>query len=108
MFTIITRAIEGHTYVDPLLHEVFATLFRNQFHTALHHHVQLTAQEIKVVKLACADKTSQEIADKLNVGLRTVESHKRNIIRKTQAKSFLGAMVILLQTKVVGLDEISA
>ena len=34
--------------------------------------------------------TNQEIADKIDVSLRTVETHKRNLIKKLRVKNVVG------------------
>lgn len=44
---------------------------------------EFTKQEINVIKLVCIKKTNAEIADELNVSIRTIESHRYNISKKT-------------------------
>ncbi len=44
--------------------------------------VHLTAREIEVVKYCCEGLISKEIADKMGISQRTVDSHKNNIFRK--------------------------
>ena len=44
--------------------------------------VHLTAREIEVVKYCCEGLMSKEIADRMNISQRTVDSHKTNIFRK--------------------------
>ena len=34
--------------------------------------------------------TNQEIADTINISLRTVETHKRNLIKKLRVKNVVG------------------
>ena len=36
---------------------------------------------------------SAEIGDKMNIDVRTVETHRRNIIEKTPAKNMIGAVL---------------
>ena len=43
---------------------------------------RLTAREIEITRLICQGVTSADIADKLFLSTRTVETHRRNVYRK--------------------------
>ena len=43
------------------------------------------------------DMTNEEIADELNLSVRTVNAHKGNIMRKVGAKTTSGLIQILLE-----------
>lgn len=47
------------------------------------HNVELTPTELKVVQLVAKGMANREIADKLNVSQRTIESHVSNMLNKT-------------------------
>ena len=47
----------------------------------------LTSRELEVLKLIAEGMTNGEIADKLFTSKRTIETHRQNIIAKTQAKN---------------------
>lgn len=47
----------------------------------------LSAREMEVLKLFAQSMTNKEIADRLFISVRTVESHKNNIMRKINLKS---------------------
>ncbi|PID95717.1 MAG: DNA-binding response regulator [Bacteroidetes bacterium] len=49
--------------------------------------VVLTNREIEIAKLICNGLLYKEIADRLNISVRTVESHKKNIFDKLQINS---------------------
>ena len=51
---------------------------------------QLTNREIEVLKLIVQGRLNKEIADKLNISLNTVLSHRKNIIAKTGIKTVSG------------------
>ncbi|PZU86699.1 MAG: DNA-binding response regulator [Chryseobacterium sp.] len=53
----------------------------------------LSNREIDVVKLICEEKTNQEIADKLFLSPRTVESHRQRILDKIGAKNTVGIVI---------------
>ena len=52
-----------------------------------HPGADLTAREMEVLKLIAEGLTNGEIADKLFTSKRTIETHRQNIIAKTQAKN---------------------
>jgi DNA-binding NarL/FixJ family response regulator len=47
----------------------------------------ITSREREILNLIAKEMTNAEIADKLFISERTVETHRRNIITKTKAKS---------------------
>lgn len=51
---------------------------------------ELTDREEEVLKLICQEYSSQEIADKLFIGRRTVDTHRQNILQKTKVKTIVG------------------
>jgi DNA-binding CsgD family transcriptional regulator len=46
--------------------------------------LKLTAREIEIIYLISRGNTNQEIADKLFISLNTVQTHRKNIMRKTK------------------------
>jgi DNA-binding NarL/FixJ family response regulator len=50
----------------------------------------LTDREIDVLKLIMKEKNSREIAEILFISERTVETHRKNMIRKTDSHSTVG------------------
>ena len=51
---------------------------------------ELTEREIDVLKLIAEEYTNKEIGDKLFISRRTVDTHRRNLIRKIGAKNSIG------------------
>ncbi len=49
--------------------------------------LQLTKREIEVIKLIAEGLTSQDIADKLFISSRTVDTHRRNLLQKLNVKN---------------------
>lgn len=50
----------------------------------------LSEREIEVLKLVCMQHTSEEIAQKLHLSRRTVETHRSNILKKTNSRNVTG------------------
>ncbi|WP_375434705.1 DNA-binding response regulator [uncultured Hymenobacter sp.] len=59
-------------------------------------------REVEVLRLVVADLCNQEIADKLCLSVRTVESHRRALLQKTGAKTLVGLVVQAVREGWVG------
>jgi DNA-binding NarL/FixJ family response regulator len=51
---------------------------------------QLTPREIEIVKLIVEEFSTVEIAEKLFISPRTVDTHRKHILEKTQSKTVVG------------------
>ncbi len=63
-------------------------------HTFIEQNSILSEREKEVLELALEGETSKEIAEKLFVSKSTIDSHRKNILKKTGAKSFLELMLL--------------
>lgn len=60
------------------------TLEEQNFSDSLYN---LTDREKEILKLICQGKLTREIADELFISLHTIETHRRNILRKMEVKN---------------------
>ena len=67
----------------------------------------LSEREIDVLKLLATGLTNKEIADKLNISINTVITHRKNITQKTGIKSVSGLTIYAVVKKLVSLDYLS-
>jgi len=61
-------------------------------------HISLTEMEKNIVKLICKELTNKEIASRLSVGRRTVESYRIRIMDKLGAKSVASIITYALRS----------
>lgn len=61
----------------------------------------LTSREVDVLILICEQFTTQEIADKLFISLKTVERHRTNLFQKTGAKNVVGLVLFALKNQLI-------
>jgi len=61
----------------------------------------LTKREREIISLIVKEKTNIDIADTLFISEHTVESHRKNIFRKTKAKSIVGLINYAYENKLV-------
>lgn len=80
--------IKGKKY---LCNDILRTLVKDNLDTP--HHItgtNITDREREVLFLICSEHTNTEIADKLNISVRTVDAHRRNLLQKTKARNTAG------------------
>lgn len=61
----------------------------------------LSKREIEIIKLITKEFSNDEIATSLEISKRTVETHRKNIFKKTKVKSIVGLVLLALKTKLV-------
>jgi len=64
----------------------------------------LTNREIEIISLIAQEYTTQQIAEKLFISERTVETHRKNIFSKTKAKSVIGLSKYAFKHGIVNLE----
>ncbi|MBR2862122.1 MAG: helix-turn-helix transcriptional regulator [Bacteroidaceae bacterium] len=67
---------------------------------------QLTPRETEVLRLIVSGLINKEIADRLNVGLTTVISHRKNLIEKLGIKSVSGLTIYAVTNGIIRTEEI--
>ena len=93
LITAIYTVAKGDTYLGK---EVSAALIEH-IHFPLHPYkpeekstIPLTPREIEVLKLIAQEFTNSEIAEKLFISIRTVDTHRRNLLEKLSLKNTAG------------------
>ena len=64
----------------------------------------LTEREIDVLRWLAKGLSNKEIADKLNVSIHTVNTHRKNIMDKTSIRSLAGLTVYAVSKGIISLD----
>ncbi len=62
---------------------------------------KLTGREIEILKLFAGGMANQEIADKLFISIRTVESHKNHIMQKLELNSTVDLIKFAIKNKII-------
>ncbi|WP_420577653.1 response regulator transcription factor [Ekhidna sp.] len=62
---------------------------------------ELSEREKEVLVLITNEYTNKEIADKLFISIRTVETHKRNLLEKTGCKNVAGLVMYAVERNLV-------
>lgn len=62
---------------------------------------KLTERELEILKLIVQELNNAEIADKLFISERTVETHRKNMIRKFNTKTIVGLIKYAMDHKLI-------
>ncbi len=91
----IRNVIHGMHYVSP---DVSLKLMEQE---QRNNNSVLTDREIEIVKLISREYSNKQIADELFISERTVESHRKNIFRKSDTHTVVGLIKYAMQHKLL-------
>ncbi|MCF8304202.1 MAG: response regulator transcription factor [Bacteroidales bacterium] len=92
----IERARHNKFYISEELTDILAENISTKSPKEL-----LTVRELEILKLIVNEHTNKEIAKTLFISERTVESHRKNIFRKTNSKSLVGLIKYTIDNKLI-------
>lgn len=61
----------------------------------------LSKRELEITKLITLEYSNEEIANQLEISKRTVETHRKNIFKKTKVKSIVGLVMLAVKSKLI-------
>ncbi|HZY78001.1 MAG TPA: response regulator transcription factor, partial [Cyclobacteriaceae bacterium] len=93
----VRHVAQGLPYVSP---EV-TRLLMDEMNKPKDEPELLTDRELDVLRLIAKEFSNKEIADKLFISERTVETHRKNIFRKTKTSSLVGLIKFAYEHKMV-------
>lgn len=89
----IQTALEKDIFYNEAM---ISMIFSNKTNSSAERVNSLTDRETEILGLMMKDQTNEEIAENLNLSVRTVNAHKGNIMRKVGCKTTSGLIQILL------------
>ena len=102
LINAIKAVAEGHTYFSS---QVSATLVdqlvKGKKPAERKEGVQLTKREIEVLRLIAEEYSNSEIAEKLFISIRTVDTHRRNLLEKLGLKNTAGLVKYAIKHGIV-------
>ncbi len=84
----VNAAINGYTYVPVDVLEKFVKSRRNLSRNG--NLFGLSSREIEILEASVAGLSTKEVATNLNISVRTVETHRHSIYRKTDCRDIEG------------------
>ncbi len=99
--TALKAVICGRQYFSDELMPFFTRSLKNTKEKPSNN-IKLTKRELEIIQLIFEGFSTQEIADKLFVSVRTVSNHRFNLNNKIGAKNTAGLISFALKNKLVG------
>lgn len=98
LLSAIEKIYSGGVYFSE---EVLESLTRFSSRKKELESAHLTSREIEIIKLIEKELNNKQIADQLFISERTVETHRKNIFRKTQTTSLIGLIKYAYEHKIL-------
>jgi two-component system response regulator NreC len=90
----------GSYYCNSIEKKLTYLISNNRYHPHRKNSaIDLTEREIEVLILICKQFSNKEIANKLRIGIRTVESYREILNNKTYAKNSAGLVVYAVKNR---------
>jgi len=96
----VMDVLAGKKYFPPA-HELKTTDDDSYFFDDFLKKYQLTKREVEIIKLICREMTTKEIAAILFLSELTVNTHRRNILRKLEVKNVAGLVNFAKQNQLL-------
>lgn len=97
LIAAIEYVYKGGEYIEPSLKEKMLYNVLHQKKQGTGRSPDLTSREKEILQLIVAELTSQQIADRLFLSLRTVETHRFNLQKKLQVNNNIALVKAALQ-----------
>lgn len=88
LLTAIKQVMQGQQYIQQSLAAQYNRFIQQQKQNKKNS--LLTPREIEIIKLVAQEMTTAQISRQLFLSEHTVETHRKNIVRKTGAKTVIG------------------
>jgi two-component system nitrate/nitrite response regulator NarL len=98
LLTALRAVREGQTYFPK---EILTELHSYRRIRRENEEINLTAREIDIIRCMAEDLSNREIAERLFISERTVETHRKNIFRKTGMHSALSLVEFARKRKLI-------
>lgn len=98
----IKKIMEGEDYyTEEVYKTIVNSIAKKTPKQRLTMDTQLSEREKEILLLIVNEHTNQEIADKLFISPRTVDSHKRNLLEKTGCKNVAGLVMYAVERNLI-------
>lgn len=92
----LDKVANGKNYYAPdITHQLVKSLKENKEGN------HLTDREVEIIRMIEKEYSNKQIADMLFISERTIETHRKNIFRKTNTQTIVGLMKYAYERKIV-------
>jgi len=98
----INQVGNGGTYFSSEISEkIMHQLIKGKAERESDYSIKLTNRETEILKLISEEFSNHEIAEKLFISHRTVDTHRRNLVQKLNAKNTAGLVKFALKNNII-------
>jgi len=102
LVSAITQVMSGKMYFSSEVSEKLTSLVMHQQRKLDQPAApKLTERELEILKLIANEHSNAEIADILFISERTVETHRKNMLRKTNNKTIVGLIKYAMEQQLI-------
>ena len=94
-------ANEGTYFSSEISKKIMNQLIKGKKDKETQYQIKLTKREVEILKLISEEFSNHEIAEKLFISHRTVDTHRRNLIQKLHAKNTAGLVRFAFKNKII-------
>jgi len=99
LLTAIQKVKSGKSFFSDDVHDALRKEIKKQHENGIQENVfVLTKREKEIIELLAKEYTNEKIADELNISYRTVETHRKNIMQKTNSHNLAGLLKYFYST----------
>lgn len=101
----IETVLSGKRYLsEQISQQMINNLISGKTNQPDQEEVHLTKREREIIQHIADDLSNQQIADELNISLRTVETHRRNIMQKLKVKTVVALLKYASLHNIISFD----
>lgn len=102
----VENIVAGNNYFGKNISDIILKSFiHHDDRNTDHNEIVLTNREKEIIRLISSDKNNNQIADELFISLRTVETHRRNIMQKLNVNSVVALVRYSIKKGLVDLSQ---
>ena len=95
----VNKVYEGNSYFSQ---ELLLKIIKNKTNVT---NINISKREIEVLTYICKGLANYEIAEILNISLRTVERHRANLLEKTGSSNSIKLVLFAIKNNVVNINK---
>ena len=99
----LEKVKNGENYYSTGVQQVVYNSFTSNVKSKTHNLIPLSDREIDVIKLFVEGFSYKEIANRLSISVRTVETHKKNILEKLNLKTTVDLVKYAIRNGIISL-----
>ncbi len=97
----IDNIYNGQMYIHSAVRDQYAASIQASHKNEKESVLRLTTRELEVLRAIAGELSSKQIADKLHISKRTVDSHRNSILLKSGVKNTAGLIRLAMELKLL-------